>query len=100
MAPPPRGIRRRQERPMNGLILFAALSLGSIERGEAAFCPTADEAGVPARVRRAPADGVGVPAGSRRGPAVSACELEPLRDERSYSVAAVRFPSPVVSPEP
>jgi len=71
---------------MNGLILLAALGLGPIERGEATFRPTAAESEVPARFRLEPS--------------VFAYESEPLRDERSYSVAAVRFPSPLVSPDP
>ncbi len=77
---------------MNSPILLAALVLGPIgggvgvERGEAAFRPTAAEGEVPERFRL--------------DPAVFAYELEPLRDAGSYDVAAVRFPSPVVSPDP
>jgi dienelactone hydrolase len=70
---------------MIGLILHAVLTLGVIERGETAFRPTAAEADVPERFRLAPA--------------VFAYELEPLRSDVSYTVAAVRFPSPIVSPD-
>jgi hypothetical protein len=71
---------------MNGLILLAVLASGNVERGEASFQPTAAEADVPERFRLAPA--------------VFAYELEPLRTDGSTTVAAVRFPSPLVSPDP
>jgi dienelactone hydrolase len=71
---------------MNALILVAALTFGIVERGNASFRPTAAEADVPERFRLAPAD--------------FAYELEPLRTDGSSTVSAVRFPSPVVSPDP
>src|SRR3954469_7114893 len=71
---------------MNGLILLSTLTCIAIERGEVAFRPTASEADVPERFRLPPA--------------IFGYELEPLRTERSYTVSAVRFPSPVVSPDP
>jgi dienelactone hydrolase len=67
-----------------GLILVTVV--GAIERGEAAFGPTASEAAVPERFRLAPA--------------VFAYEREWLRATGTYSVWAVRFPSPIASPEP
>jgi dienelactone hydrolase len=59
-----------------------------VERGEAAFRATAAEAEVPERFRL--------------GSAVFAYELEPLRDVDvdRYTIAALRFPSPVISPDP
>jgi dienelactone hydrolase len=75
---------------MNGLILLAALTLtpgpGTLERGEAVFRPAPAEADVPERFRL--------------GPAEFGYELEPLRQVDEYSVAALRFPSPVISPDP
>jgi dienelactone hydrolase len=71
----------------NALILLALAASGAgVERGEAAFRPTAAEADVPERFRL--------------GPSTFAYELEPLRDAGGYSVAALRFPSPVDSPDP
>jgi dienelactone hydrolase len=71
---------------MHNLILIASLVLGAVERGEAAFRPTAAEDQVPARFRL--------------GPSVFPFEVEPLRATENYHVAAVRFPSPIISPEP
>src|SRR4051812_31669713 len=71
---------------MHGLILIvAAMTLGVVEHGEAAFTPTAEEAGVPERFRMTPA--------------VFPFEIEPRLDVAGYSVSAVRFPSPVESPD-
>jgi dienelactone hydrolase len=71
---------------MNGLWIIVLVALGDVERGEAVFRPTAAEAEVPERFR--------LPA-ARFG-----YELEPIRDDDGFTVAAVRFPSPVVSPDP
>jgi dienelactone hydrolase len=71
---------------MNGLILLAGLSLAAIERGETTFVPTAAEADVPAHLRLERA--------------VFTHELEPLRGAGRYTVSALRFPSPLVSPDP
>lgn len=71
---------------MHGLILLAAMTTSVIERGEAVFRPTASEAGVPERFRLEAA--------------TFAYEVEPLRDDGRYTVSAVRFASPVVSPDP
>ena len=71
---------------MHGLILVALLASGAIERGEVAFRPTAAEAAVPERFRLEAAD--------------FGFEMEPLRTTERYTVAAVRFPSPVVTPDP
>lgn len=67
------------------LLLGAWLVLG-VERGEARFQPTAAEAQVPERFRLEAA--------------TFSYELEPLRGTASYSVAALRFPSPITSPDP
>jgi dienelactone hydrolase len=69
-----------------GLNLLVGLIAGTPERGEACFRPTASEAGVPEQFQL--------------GAATFAYELERLRDTDKYSVWALRFPSPVVSPEP
>ena len=71
---------------MNCLILLAALTIGDVEHGEVRFQPTAAEADVPERFRL--------------GPAVFTYELEPLRDSGRFTVSALRFPSPIVSPDP
>ncbi len=68
------------------LLLLAGLTVGGVEHGEAHFQPTAAEADVPERFRL--------------DPAVFTYELEMLRDSGRFSVAALRFPSPVVSPDP
>lgn len=64
-------------------LVAAALTVQAVERGEAAFRPTPAEAGVP-ELFRLPAAGFGY-------------ELEPIRDSESYTVARVRFPSPIVT---
>src|SRR5690242_11065132 len=71
---------------MKILILLAAMDLGAVERGQAEFRPTAAEADVPERFRLPPAR--------------FDYELTTLRETGSYTVAALRFPSPVVSPDP
>src|SRR5207248_11769500 len=59
---------------------------GAPERGRAAFRPTAAEALVPERYRLAAAE--------------FAYEHELIRREAGYAVSALRFPSPVASPDP
>jgi dipeptidyl aminopeptidase/acylaminoacyl peptidase len=73
---------------MNHLILLASLILGidPIERGAAAFRPTAAEPDVPEPFRLAPA--------------VFPFELQRLRDDSRFTVSALRFPSPIASPDP
>jgi dienelactone hydrolase len=71
---------------LSALILSLGLTPGTSEHGEAHFRPAATEAGLPEQFRL--------------GGATFAYELEPLYDTGRYSVAALRFPSPVVSPEP
>jgi dipeptidyl aminopeptidase/acylaminoacyl peptidase len=71
---------------VHGLILVALLGSGAIERGEVAFRPTEAEVSVPERFRLEAAD--------------FGFEMEPLRTTDRYTVAAVRFPSPVVTPDP
>lgn len=66
--------------------IAAALTLQAAERGEATFRPSAEEAGVPGPFR--------LPG------ATFGYELEPARDTPGYSVAKLRFPSPIVSPDP
>jgi dienelactone hydrolase len=71
---------------MHDLILIASLVLGAVERGEAEFRPTAAEDQVPERFRL--------------GPSAFSFEVEPRRATENYSVAAVRFASPITSPDP
>jgi len=71
---------------MYSLMLLAALTTGDVDHGEVRFQPSAVEADVPD--------------GFRLGPAVFTYELEMLRDSGRFTVAAVRFPSPIVSPDP
>jgi dienelactone hydrolase len=70
---------------MYGIVLLS-LALAGLERGEARFRPTAAEADVPARFRLEAA--------------VFPYELEPLRTTPGYDVSALRFPSPLPSPDP
>ena len=67
------------------LVMIGVMTLG-LERGEAPFRPTAAEAGVPEAFRLAASS--------------FAYELEPLRDEPAFGVSALRFPSPIESPDP
>ncbi len=69
----------------SSLILIGLIAVG-LERGEATFRPTAAEAQVPETFRLAAA--------------TFPFEREPLRDEPRFDVSAVRFPSPVESPDP
>src|SRR5215213_3044684 len=71
---------------MYALVLLAGSALGGLERGEAAFVPTTAEGQVPERFRL-PAERF-------------AFEVQELRAPPGYTVAAVRFPSPVVTPDP
>ena len=66
------------------LVLFG-LALCGLERGESAFTPTPAESSVPEAFRLPPAR--------------FAFELEPIRETPGYAVSAVRFPSPVESPD-
>jgi dienelactone hydrolase len=69
-----------------GLIAGVPAPESEPQRAEACFRPTTAEAGVPALFQL--------------GAATFSYELQPLRDTGHYSVWALRFPSPVVSPEP
>jgi dienelactone hydrolase len=71
---------------MASLILLSLITLGPLDRGEVAFRPTSQESTVPERFRLAPA--------------VFPFEVEHRLDTEFYTVSAVRFPSPIVSPEP
>jgi dienelactone hydrolase len=71
---------------MSGPILLAILAVVAAERGEATFRPTAAETSVPERFRLPEA--------------VFSYEVEPIREAGSYTVSAVRFASPVVTPDP
>jgi dienelactone hydrolase len=71
---------------MHALVLLTGLALAGLERGEAAFVPTAAEGQVPERFR--------LPA------ATFGFEQEELRTTPHYIVSAVRFPSPIVTPDP
>ncbi|MBX6316462.1 MAG: alpha/beta hydrolase family protein [Isosphaeraceae bacterium] len=71
--------------PVSALLLLGTL-LGPIERGEATFRPTAAEAEVPERFRLAAA--------------TFRYELEELRRTPTYTVSALRFPSPITTPDP
>jgi dienelactone hydrolase len=67
-------------------LLFTVAAIGGgIERGETTFRPTEDEANVPVQFRL---DAATFP-----------FEIEPLREQREYTVSAVRFPSPIESPD-
>ena len=66
-------------------LLLASIAAPPVERGEVTFRPGGAEASVPELFR--------LPA------ATFAYELEPVRDAGSYTVAKVRFPSPLVTPD-
>jgi len=66
-------------------LLAATLCSQAVERGEATFRPTSAEADIPALFRLPEA---------RFG-----FELEPARDAGGYTVARLRFPSPIVTPD-
>ena len=65
------------------ILAACCLIAPGVERGEARFVPTAAEPGVPALYRLEAA--------------TYAFETEPALDEPAYTVARVRFPSPVVT---
>jgi dienelactone hydrolase len=65
--------------------ILALLTLAGVEHGEADFRPTPAEAAVPELFRLPP---------SRFG-----FEIEPIRETPGYSVAKLRFPSPIESPD-
>ena len=65
--------------------IFALLAVVGVERAEAEFRPAPAEASVPELFRLAPAR--------------FDFELEPIRDTPAYSVAKLRFPSPIDSPD-
>ena len=67
-------------------LIVALLALRAVEEGEATFRPSASEADVP-ELFRLPEATFGY-------------ELEPVRDTPGYSVAKLRFPSPIVTPDP
>jgi dienelactone hydrolase len=71
---------------VHALVIVVSIVLGAIERGEVAFRPTAAEAHVAERFRLSPAK--------------FAYELETVRTTPRYTVAEVRFPSPIESPDP
>jgi dienelactone hydrolase len=71
---------------MNALVALLICGAAPPERGEISFQPTAIEAAVPERFRLAAA--------------VFDFELESLRMTPNYTVAAVRFPSPIVTIDP
>jgi dienelactone hydrolase len=68
-----------------GLLLLAGLSL-PVERGEAEFRPTAAERQVPEQFRLEGAKFL--------------YEMSPIRRTPRYTVSSLRFPSPVVTPDP
>lgn len=70
---------------MNGFLLVLTISLGGVERGDASFQPTAAEALVPELYRLTATR--------------FAYERESIRTEPTYSVSAVRFPSPITTPD-
>lgn len=71
----------------HGFLFFVSgLALGAVERGEAEFRPTPAEASVPERFRLEAA--------------VFGFETERLRSTEAYTISAVRFASPIVSPDP
>lgn len=71
---------------MHAFLLIVVTSVLGLEHGEVAFQPGAAEAGVPERFRLEAA--------------TFAFEREDLRATPGYSVSALRFPSPVVTPDP
>src|SRR5579883_1302132 len=68
------------------LLGTVSLGLGAIERGEAEFRPGAQESSVPARFRLERA--------------VFSYELTPVLSTTNYTVARLRFPSPVTTADP
>jgi dienelactone hydrolase len=70
---------------LGACLILALLSVQVVEKGEATFRPTPAESAVPELFRLAE---------SKFG-----FELEPVLDSPAYSVAKLRFPSPIVTPE-
>jgi dienelactone hydrolase len=68
------------------LLLFFSLGVSSAERGEVAFRPGPQEASVPKRFRLEPA--------------VFSYELSPVLSTPRYTVARLRFPSPIETTDP
>src|SRR4051794_9398741 len=68
------------------LLIVAGLAFLAPERGEASFRPTAAEGQVPERFRLAASEFSYV--------------REPIRIEESFTVSAVRFASPIETPDP
>src|SRR5690242_5456649 len=78
---------KRKDAPMHAIVLLlGGLVSGTPEHGQASFRPTPSEGRVPELFR--------LPA------AEFAYVREPIRDEPGYSVSAVRFASPIVTPDP
>jgi dienelactone hydrolase len=71
---------------MHVYLLMACLILGGVERGVASFRPTKEEAAVPELFRLEAA--------------TFGYELESLRTTPCYTVSALRFPSPIETPDP
>jgi dienelactone hydrolase len=71
---------------MFNLVFLSVLTLGAVQHGRAMFRPTADEANVPEQFRLAASE--------------FPYETKPRLETPGYSVLAVRFPSPVVTPDP
>jgi dienelactone hydrolase len=71
---------------MASLILLSLIVLGPVDHGDVSFRPTSQESSVPERFQLTPA--------------VFRFEVEHRLDTEFYTVSAVRFPSPIVSPEP
>jgi len=70
---------------LHGLLLICGLALGEVERGEAHFEPTRAEEKVPERFRLEEAR--------------FEFERERIREETDFTVSAVRFPSPIITPD-
>ncbi len=71
---------------ISACLIAAILTSQTVEKGEATFHPTAAEADVPELFRLQEA--------------TFGFELESARDTPGYSVARLRFPSPIITPEP
>jgi dienelactone hydrolase len=71
---------------MHALIVLTGLALAGLERGEATFRPTRAEGQVPERFRLEAA--------------VFPFECERLHATHRYTVSAIRFPSPITTPDP
>ena len=71
---------------MHTAVFLLALTFCGLDRGEVDFRPTAAEASVPERFRLEAA--------------TFSYEMEPLRTTPGYTVSALRFPSPITTPDP